>query len=158
MHLRVITLRYADTLNGFPEDAVREACAGRELLELREQFFVHGNVPHLLLVLMLGEEPRAAVTRQARGPDPGEDLPEHLRGLYRDLRVWRNEQAKAEGIPSYTIMRNVQVAEICRKLPRTAGDLKTIDGIGEATAAKYGEAILGLLASVADAQPPEASE
>ena len=47
MQIRQITLRYAEGLQGFPEDALREATAGREVLEVREHFFVHGGVPHL---------------------------------------------------------------------------------------------------------------
>ncbi len=51
MDVRVITLRYQEGVQGFSEDALRQATAGREVLEVREHFFTHGNVPHLALVL-----------------------------------------------------------------------------------------------------------
>jgi hypothetical protein len=36
---------------------MRKAISGREVLEAREHFFMHGNVPHLLLTLLLGDVP-----------------------------------------------------------------------------------------------------
>ena len=53
MRVRVITLRYDEALLGFPEEAVRQACGQGELLEVREHFFVHGNVPHLACTPLL---------------------------------------------------------------------------------------------------------
>jgi superfamily II DNA helicase RecQ len=151
MQVRVITLRYGEGLQGFPEDALREATAGREVLEIREHFFLHGNIPHLALVLLLGDAP-ATGQRPATRPedDPGLQLPEPLRALYRTLRQWRNDEAKKANIPSYVIMRNNQLAEICRRLPRSLAALREIEGIGEATCTKYGAAILALIPKEAD--------
>ncbi len=36
---------------------MRKAISGHEVLEAREHFFMHGNVPHLLLTLLLGDVP-----------------------------------------------------------------------------------------------------
>jgi len=52
MHVRVVTLRYQESVEGFVEEALTQATAGREVLEVREHFFVYGNVPHLTLVLL----------------------------------------------------------------------------------------------------------
>lgn len=141
MDVRVVTLRYSDGIQGFSEDALLKTSSGREVLDAREHFFVHGNVPHMAVVLLLGD---AAVSRGRRppGPDPGKELPEDRKALYRTLRTWRNERAKTDGVPSYVIARNVQVAEICKRLPRSLAELKEIDGIGEATCEKYGRDIL----------------
>ena len=43
MDIRVITLRYSDGAQGFPEEALLKAVSGREILEAREHFFVHGK-------------------------------------------------------------------------------------------------------------------
>ncbi len=142
MDVRVITLRYQDGQQGLSEQALTQATAGREVLEVREHFFVHGNVPHLALVLLLGDGPNAPAPRAPVGPDPSEDLPENLRALYRDLKRWRNERARADGVPAYAIARNTQLAEMCRKLPRSLAALREIEGFGEATCEKYGKDIL----------------
>ena len=151
MNIRVVTLRYSESLGGFPEEPLRQALAAGNVVEQREYFFVHGGVPHLALVLMLDGSPngRPSSPTYARDrEDPGDKLPERLQPLYRSLRQWRNDRAKQDGVPSYVIMRNVQLAEICRSLPRTLEALKQIEGIGEATVSKYGRDILGQI-------PPE---
>ena len=55
MQIRVVTLRYNEALQGFPEDALKSATFGREMLNASEHFFVYSNVPHLTLVLPLGD-------------------------------------------------------------------------------------------------------
>ncbi len=122
MDIRVITLRYQEGTQGFPEGALRQAIAGREVLEAREHFFTHGNVPHLALVLMLGDGPGAGEgwkPRDPNAPNPEESVAEERRPLYRDLKKWRNERAKADGKPAYAIARNVQLAEIVNRVPKS---------------------------------------
>ena len=149
MDVRVVTLRYQESVQGFVEEAVTRATAGREVLDVREHFFVYGNVPHLALVLLLGDA--REMSRRREGPDPGDELPDDRKALYRDLRTWRNERARADGVPSYVIARNVQLAEICRRLPRSLAELKEVEGIGEATCEKYGRDLLARI-------PPAAPE
>ena len=88
MYVKVVTLRYQEGLQGFPEGALREATAGREVLEVREHFFMHGNVPHLALVLMLGDGAADGGFRMRNPnvPDPEESIPEDRRAVYRDLK------------------------------------------------------------------------
>jgi len=156
MQVRIVTLRYSDGLQGFPEDAVRAATAGHEVLEVREHFFLLGHIPHLALVLLLADGPANGQRAPGRPEeDPGLQLPEALRRLYHDLREWRNDAAKQAGIPSYAILRNAQLAEICRRLPRSLAALKEIEGIGEATCAKYGEALLDRLPKEPAGHPTE---
>jgi hypothetical protein len=88
MDVRVITLRYQEGLQGFPEEALRKAISGREVLEAREHFFTHGNVPHLSLTLLLGDAPAGGDGfRRRAGPDPEEGLEEARRPLYRDAEA-----------------------------------------------------------------------
>jgi ATP-dependent DNA helicase RecQ len=159
LHVRIVTLRYSDGLQGFPEDAVRAAAAGQEIIEARDHFFVHGGIPHLALVLLLGDGASGQRKPAPRSEeDPELALAESLRPLYRTLRRWRNEEARKAGIPSYAIMRNAQLAEICRRQPRTLAALREIEGIGESSCTRYGAAILELIPSApAAAAEPEAS-
>jgi superfamily II DNA helicase RecQ len=147
MDVRVITLRYQEGIQGFPEGALRQAIAGREVLEAREHFFLHGNVPHLALVLMLGDglTNEGFRPRDPNAPNPEELVPEDRRPLYRDLKRWRNDRAKADGKPAYAIARNVQLAEIVNRAPKSLAELKEIAGIGEAFCRDYGEAVLELM-------------
>ena len=151
MDVRVITLRYQEGLQGFPEEALRRAISGREVLEAREHFFMHGNVPHLALTLLLGDAPACGDgfrRRTGTGPDPEEGLEEARRPLYRDLKRWRNDRARADGKPAYAVARNAQLAEIARRVPRSLAGLKEIDGVGEAFCRDYGAEVLGLMPDV----------
>ena len=157
MDVRVITLRYQDALQGFPEEALRKAISGREVLEAREHFFTHGNVPHLSLTLLLGDAPAGGDGfRRPGGPDPEEGLEEARRPLYRTLKRWRNDRARADGKPAYAIARNAQLAEIARRVPRSLAGLKEIDGIGEAFCRDYGAEVLGLMPDVTAPVPEKA--
>ena len=150
MDVRVITLRYQEGVQGFPEEALRKAISGREVLEAREHFFTHGNVPHLALTLLLGDAPAGSdgFRRAVGGTDPEKGLEESQRPLYRELKRWRNDRAQADGKPAYVIARNVQLVEIARSVPRSLAGLKEIDGIGEAFCRDYGAVVLGLMPEV----------
>lgn len=152
MYVKVITLRYQEAPQGFPEGALRQATAGREVLEVREHFFTHGNVPHLALVLLLGDGPSEGGfrARDPNAPDPEESIPEDRRPIYRDLKRWRNERAKVDGRPAYAIARNTQLAEIVNKAPKSLAELKQIDGIGDAFCRDYGAAVLELVNRTGD--------
>lgn len=159
MDVRVITLRYQDGQQGFPEGVLRQATTGREVLDVREHFFLHGSVPHLALVLLLGDGAGDGYYRRdPSAPNPEESIPEERRGVYRDLKRWRNERAKAEGKPAYVIARNTQLAEIVNRAPKSLAELKEIDGIGEAFCRDYGAEVLRLLGDVPAGAPPDRAD
>ncbi|MFT5200461.1 MAG: superfamily II DNA helicase RecQ [Planctomycetota bacterium] len=143
--IKIITLRYDEGLQGFAAEIIEKALAGRSVLEVRDHFFVHAGQPHLCLVCTT-DDGDAKGSPKSRRDDPGDELAPHHQVLYRDLRTWRNERAKKEGIPSYLILRNRQLAEICENRPGSLACLREIEGIGEATCKKYGQDILGMLA------------
>ena len=156
MRLKIVTLPYTESLGGFPQQAVDQACAAGTLIEVRDHFFMHGGIPHLVLVLVIDDAAAPPARGKVPDEDPGRELPEELQALYRALRQWRNDRAKADGVPAYVVLRNSQLAEICRRLPRTLVALRGIEGIGEATAAKYGKDLLALIP--AELKPPAAGE
>jgi len=162
MQIRVITLRYNEALHGFPEDAVRQATFGREVLSVSEHFFVFGNVPHLTLVLSLGDAPQyenagSYRPRDPNAPNPEDALPDETKPVYRALKQWRNETAKQEGRPAYAIARNTQLAELAKNAPKTLAALKEINGFGEAFCEKYGKRVLELLEGTKATEGTEAT-
>ena len=67
--------------------------------------------------------------------------------LFAKLRDWRKGVSEKEGVPVYTVLTNEQLAAIATKQPASLATLREVDGLGEAKAAKYGEAVLKLVAS-----------
>jgi superfamily II DNA helicase RecQ len=146
MKIHILTLKYDENLAGFPEEPVRQAISGREVLAVREHFFVHGGVPHLLLTLELsgGNEPRRT-DRAFNGPDVLATVPQERRKLYLDLKRWRNERAKRDGVPPFVVMRNELLADLCRVAPHSLAALREIPGIGEKTVEKYGAEVIAMI-------------
>ena len=102
-----------------------------------------------------GEKDRAAESRT----DWRGELSQADGRLFDALRTWRNERAKREGRPAYVPFTNRQMAEIARRRPSTMAALREIEGIGEAKAGDWGEAVLGLLAAhSAPEAAPEATD
>jgi superfamily II DNA helicase RecQ len=64
--------------------------------------------------------------------------------LYDKLRNLRKEIADKSGIPVYAVFTNDQLAGMVKKPPKTAKDLLSISGIGEARVKQYGEAFINL--------------
>jgi superfamily II DNA helicase RecQ len=67
--------------------------------------------------------------------------------LFDKLRNVRKELADKSGIPVYAVFTNDQLAGMVKKRPKTAKDLLSIAGIGEARVKQYGEAFLNIFAS-----------
>jgi superfamily II DNA helicase RecQ len=160
MYPRVVTLRYDDNLAGFPEKPLQAAIAGREVLAMREHFFIHAGVPHLTLMLELGGGAavgfKSGNAKLPEGmPDVMATVPSARRKLYLDLKRWRNERAKIDGVPPFVVMRNDMLAEVCCRAPHSLAALKEIPGVGEKTVEKYGSDLLALIPEGLNEEPRE---
>lgn len=153
MQIRVITLRYSEAHQGFSEDALKAATFGRDVLNVTEHFFVHGNIPHLTLVLSLADtnqqgECETFRRRDPHAPDPETQIPEAAIPYYRALKKWRNETAKEEGRPAYAIARNAQFVELIKTMPETIAGLREVEGFGDSFCEKYGKKVLELISGM----------
>ena len=66
--------------------------------------------------------------------------------LFRELRQWRNNKAKDEGIAPFQVLHQKTLIQIAVHLPDTVAALKTVKGIGKRLAEKYGAEIVTLVA------------
>jgi len=66
------------------------------------------------------------------------------------LREWRRGIANEQGLPAYAVLHDTTLEEICRLRPTSIAKLKTVTGIGEQKAARYGEEILAVLRRYAE--------
>ena len=69
--------------------------------------------------------------------------------LFERLRALRTELAKAAGVPPYVIFHDATLREIALHKPTTLDELATLPGIGHKKLERYGEKVLGVLASEA---------
>jgi DNA helicase-2/ATP-dependent DNA helicase PcrA len=72
--------------------------------------------------------------------------------LFERLRQWRLRVATAAGVPAYVVFTDVTLTALAERAPTTEAELAGIAGIGPHKLARYGEAVLKL---VAGAEPEE---
>ncbi len=66
--------------------------------------------------------------------------------LFQALRAKRMELARAQGVPPYVIFHDATLVEVALRRPIDRDELATVPGIGAAKLARYGEAILNVVA------------
>ena len=122
---------------------------------MEQHFFMHGNMPHLTLVLSLadaggggGARPPLRDRNGNAAAELESKLTEATRPVYLALKDWRNRTSKMKGVPAYAIARNRQLVEIVLKAPKTLAELKEIEGCGESFCKSFGAELLALLKDV----------
>jgi ATP-dependent DNA helicase RecQ len=175
MRAKILTLRYSATLGGFDDTPLSEFSRDKEIIAVREHFYVVHDTPHITCVLTYQDaivspqvqalaatvaapsprtesHPRARWTEARRGaPDPCEGMSAAERLLFNDLREWRSKQAHEEGLPNYLILTNRQLVELVRRRPDSATALGNISGLGAGKVQRYGGALLSRLRPTGDA-------
>ena len=88
----------------------------------------------------------------AQGPvrrrrrDPLEGLDADLKGRFERLRAWRRDRAAEQHVPPYVIFQDRTLLEIAAAQPGSLADLARVPGVGQTKLARYGDAVLGVLA------------
>jgi ATP-dependent DNA helicase RecQ len=85
---------------------------------------------------------QTAAARSGFTPDRDAEVSSELREY---LREWRRAIAKERGIAAFVVLHDTTLDEICRVMPSTIEQLKTITGIGERKANTFGQEILAAL-------------
>jgi superfamily II DNA helicase RecQ len=78
--------------------------------------------------------------------------------LFDKLRAVRKDLAEKAGIPVYAVFTNDQLAAMVKKPPKTAKDLLSIAGVGEARVKQYGDAFLGFFREQPQPEPEAPGE
>ncbi len=68
---------------------------------------------------------------------------------YEQLRAWRNERARKEGIRPFRIFSNRELQEIAKLHPVTKDELQLVFGVGPNKVAKYARPVLKQLSRMA---------
>ena len=66
--------------------------------------------------------------------------------LYQELKLYRLEKSREEGVKAYTLFTNKQLEELVEIRPETLEKLMGISGFGESKVNKYGQDILSIIA------------
>lgn len=140
-----------------PEESVAELnrfLAGHRILTVDRQFIPNGSNSAWALCVAFDSGEATVAARLGptarRGKVDFKDIlsdPEFA--VFARLRALRKERSDAEGVPAYALFTNEQLAEMVQKRASSLTALREIAGVGEARAAKYGEAFLAILQEAA---------
>jgi ATP-dependent DNA helicase RecQ len=67
--------------------------------------------------------------------------------LMAQLKAWRLAEARAQLVPAFVILNDRTLTEIARRKPCNTTELSSISGIGAAKLARYGDAVLAVVAA-----------
>lgn len=112
-------------------------------------------------VVLLGERAEDAVlgglymrTVKEERPAARRPIPEELDGaqaeLFGRLRALRAQLARRQGVPAYAVFSDKTLRELAVVRPRTIDELKSVSGIGDAKARRYGKQFLAELSAFED--------
>jgi len=145
MKLKIFTLPFDPSINGFNDAVIEKFAPGKELISVSDHFFIHENRPYLSVIVTYREIAPDEARHTQRRNDPRTELDENERVLFDALRKWRSEKAKAEGVPPYLICNNRQLAKIVKLRPKSKAALTMVNGIGETKAEHYGDEIISTM-------------
>lgn len=161
--IRLLTLQFAPALGGFDTRPLDAFVADKDLLDVREHFFVVRELPYLacLITFRAAAARPAATSADARGTEhqPRRDGRDRIelgpdeRALFDTLRTWRRERAHGDGVPPYVIFTDRELAALVRARPTTRASLGAVRGVGERKVERYGEDLLRFLAPGHASQP-----
>jgi hypothetical protein len=98
------------------------------------------------------------VQDETDGQSPSDQMPAELdQDLLLRLKSWRRDRARADGVPAYVIAHDITLTEITMHTPTTNAELIRVKGMGTARVARYGEAILALVANYLHPAPSQDS-
>lgn len=148
MLTKIFTLRFNELTDSFDDTPLQEFIKNKEILSLRDHFFMRHEVPYLAMIVSYnlqsieqpktdGKKERDESWKELLTP---EDMP-----LFNALRDWRNETSRRHGFAPYIICTNRQLAEIIQKRVGSKNQLAQIEGIGKAKVENYGDDIIALL-------------
>lgn len=69
------------------------------------------------------------------------------RALFEELRAWRADTAREQGVPAYVVFNDATLRALAEARPRSLSHLDGIPGIGLKKREAYGEAVLAVIAA-----------
>lgn len=152
-------MRFNGLLDGFDDAPLRDFTKDKEVISVRDHFFVRNEQPYLAVVVNYTLKPIAteAVAKSGQEKRREESWRQYVAEadipLFNALRDWRLERSKQDGVPPYVICTNRQLGAIVAGRAQTLAKLGEVEGFGQAKLERYGADVLAVLARK-ETEPP----
>ncbi len=147
MLVRIFTLKFHTATERFDDEELQKFIKDKDVLSVREHFFLKHNTPYLILVVTYLPGTGDIVSAGKKKETWRESLSNEQLPLFDALREWRTERAKQDGVPPYVICTNQQLADMVAARPDSLAGLSKIHGFGKGKSEKYGKVILTMLST-----------
>jgi superfamily II DNA helicase RecQ len=150
--LKIFTIKFESSIESFNDSILSNFLSDKTVVRWESHFFTNKNECYwTVLVEYKSLSAPSATLFQKEEKKRDEEYKKILTGndwpLFKRLREWRNEKGKAQGVPPYIILTNVQLAHISVTRPQSLNALQEIQGIGNAKKQKYGNEIINIIKS-----------
>ena len=135
---RILTIAFDPEAGGFPDETLRQFASGVRIESSSAVFFQYGDVPYWSV--FIDYEPLMA-GKEEMGPSTT-GLNRWQRLLLAELRKWRTETARQDGVPPYVVATNRVLVQLALRAPRNLEELKLVKGFGEKRRQRYGKELL----------------
>ena len=92
-------------------------------------------------------KPAASVSK-SQSPPIDETAEPQAAAAFEQLRQWRLERSRADGVPAYVVFSDATLRQLARQRPVTDAGLLAVSGIGPARLTAYGAALKDLFADL----------
>ena len=163
MQVKVITLKYDHITGKIDDSSLTDFIKDKEVISVRDHFFMKDGCPYLVMVITYKQnvitEPASEKKSKGKNKDKWRDLiDEDEMSLFNTIREWRTERARQDGVPSYVICNNLEIAHMIKKMPQSLNKLSEIEGFGKDKIEKYGRELLNLLSEKIQVNENERTE
>ena len=160
----IVTLPFCDSLGGFDTSKLDELQACYHVIQHNSYMIRAMDDPHLVLILTCRSKQNvkkhSSVSEVVNGSNEKDNSSSNRRQRARELeallamlseeecqkfealRVWRNELAISEGIPSFEICSNKQLYYLMTNPPKSVEDLKQHQGFGKKRITRFGKVLV----------------
>lgn len=138
------------------QEELNRFLGSHRVVAVERHFVTEGSGVAWAIAVQYVEGAAVAVPARKGRVDYREVLDQASFVLFDALRKHRRGLSESEGVPPYAIFTDEQLAGIVRRRPSTLEELRSVQGIGDARAAKYGAGVLDIVRSAAHA--PDAGE
>lgn len=152
MLLKIFSLKFDALLGEFDDSSVQSFSRDKEILQITDHLLIRNEIPYLVLIIKyypFRKETQKSSSPQQEGDEKKKaneewkkDLSDADMVLFNQLRDWRSERCKKDGVPPYLIFTNLQLAAITKSKPQSPSDLAKVDGVGTGKIERYAEDVL----------------
>lgn len=159
---KIFTVEFSISLGKFDDKEIINFLVNKNLVSIKDYLVERNNEPYLVFVITYTNSDKdiktnikngASLNQKTKDESWKELITPDNEPIFNTLRSWRYEMSKKEGVPSYIVFTNKQLAEIVSKKPASLNQLSQIDGIGPGKMQKYGTQVLDLISAKQEEMP-----